>query len=343
MSQLSATADLAQTGAPRDAEAVGSIQHRTYQLLREMIENGRIAPGEKLLEAQVARSFSIGRSPARIALAALCADRLLVESEGRGYRVAGKARKEDAGRAATLDKIELTGEPQWQRMYAAVERELCTRVLFGSVRMTEESLAQHFDVSRTVARDVMARMHSVGTLSKDKGGHWIAERVTQERIGHLFEMRRLLEPVALLHASPHVPRAWLESVRDKLAGQIASGHRGAQETDEAETDLHIRLLSYCPNREMTIALARTHVLFVPTRYLGDPYLQIPGQLINDAFTEHLQIVDALLANDPRRAASLLYEHIDEADKRWMLRFDIISRMKQPPLPSYLSQVKEQEA
>lgn len=340
MIHLPTSADSPQPDTAGDAEAGGSIQHRTYQLLREMIKSGRIAPGEKLLEAQVARSFSIGRSPARIALSMLCADRLLIQNEGRGYLVAGKARKESAGRAATLEKVELTGELQWQRMYAAVERELCTRVLFGTVRITEERLAEHFDVSRTVARDVMARMHSVGMLSKDKGGHWIAERVTQERIGHLFEMRCLIEPVALLHAAQYVPRDWLESVRAKLVGQIASGHRDAKEMDDTETDLHIRLLSYCPNKEMTTALARTQVLFVPTRYLADPYLQIPGQLINDAFTEHLEIIEALLANNPRRATKILHEHISEAQKRWMLRFDIVSRMKQSPLPSYLRQAKD---
>ena len=126
-------------------EASSSIQRRVYLLLREMIEDGRIVAGEKLLEAQVAKSFGISRSPARIALAALSKDKLLVESEGRGYFVAGKPEQGLDGRVATLDKLELTSTPQWERMYAAVERELCTRVLFGSVRVTEERLAQHFE------------------------------------------------------------------------------------------------------------------------------------------------------------------------------------------------------
>ncbi len=259
-----------------DIATGGSIQHRTYRLLREMIEDGRIVPGEKLLEAQVAKSFCISRSPARIALAALCADKIIVESKGRGYRVAGQASGERAGKTAVLDRMEITSdEPQWQRMYAELERELCTRVLFGSVRITEEGLAQHFDVSRTVARGVMARMHSVGQLSKDRNGHWIAEQVTKERIGHLFEMRRLLEPTALMQAAQHAPREFLEGVRARLIGAIEAEHRGGAEMDTAETDLHIDLLSHCPNKEIVFALARTHVLFVPTRYLTDPYLQIP--------------------------------------------------------------------
>jgi DNA-binding GntR family transcriptional regulator len=317
-------------------DAGGSIQHRTYRLLREMIEDGRIAPGEKLLEAQVAKSFCISRSPARIALAALCADRIIVESEGRGYRVAGQASGARAGRTAVLDRMEITSAPQWQRMYAELERELCTRVLFGSVRITEEGLAQHFEVSRTVARGVMARMHSVGALSKDRNGHWIAEQVTRERIGHLFEMRRLLEPAALMQAAPHAPRDFLEAVRARLVDAVHAKHRGGAEMDTAETDLHIDLLAHCPNKEIVFALARTHVLFVPTRYLGDPYLQIPDQLISDAFTEHLQIVDQVLAGQPERAAQLLQAHIREADTRWMLRFEIIRRMKQPDLPPYLA-------
>lgn len=324
------------SGAASAVEAAGSIQHRTYRLLREMIEDGRISPGEKLLEAQVAKSFNIGRSPARNALAALCADKIIVESEGRGYCVAGVASGERAGKPAVLDKMEITSEPQWQRMHAELERELCTRVLFGSVRITEEGLAQHFDVSRTVARGVMARMHSVGALSKDRNGHWIAEQVTQERIGHLFEMRRLLEPTALMQAAQCAPREFVEAVRARLKDAIESKRRRGADMDMAETDLHIDLLSHCPNKEIVLALSRTHVLFVPTRYLSDPYLQIPDQLISDAFTEHLRIVDLILAGKVERAAQVLHEHILEADTRWMLRFEIIRRMKQPDLPAYLA-------
>ncbi|BBQ02543.1 hypothetical protein BSFA1_76710 (plasmid) [Burkholderia sp. SFA1] len=328
--------DIALTNSHSTSEAGGSIQHRTYRLLREMIEDGRITPGERLLEAQVAKSFCISRSPARIALAALCADGIVVESEGRGYCVAGAVSGDRAGKPAVLDKLEITSAPQWQRMYAELERELCTRVLFGSVRITEEGLAEHFAVSRTVARGVMARMHSVGQLSQDRNGHWIAEQVTRERIEHLFEIRRLLEPTALLHAAHHVPREFLEAVRARLVGVIEAGHRGGAEMDTAETDLHIDLLSHCPNKEIVLALSRTQVLFVPTRYLRDPYLEIPYQLISDAFTEHLQIVDDILAGKPERAAQALTDHIREANTRWVLRFEIIRRMKQPDFPAYLT-------
>ncbi len=321
-------------------ESTSSIQSRVYVMLRDMIDDGRIAPGERLLEARVAKSFGISRSPARGALAALCMTKRLVESEGRGYCVAGHPEPGLQGRSATLDPVALTAMPQWERMYRAVERELCTRVLFGTVRVTEEALAQHFNVSRTVARDVMARMHSVGALSKDRAGHWRAQRVTAERIGHLFEMRRLLEPAALVHAAPFVTRAELESIRGRLTGEIDTSPTGDGQFDAIETDLHIDLLSRCPNREITQALARTHVLFVPTRYLSDPYLRIPSQLIDAAMEEHLRVIDALIHKNIAQARAALEDHLREADARWMLRFDLVSRLPQPELPDYLSTIDD---
>jgi DNA-binding GntR family transcriptional regulator len=186
----------------------------------------------------------------------------------------------------------------------------------------------------------MARMHSVGALSKDRIGHWRAERVTAERIGHLFEMRRLLEPTALVQAAPFISREQLEGVRGRLIGEIERRAPERPEMDTAETDLHIDLLARCPNREITHALARTHVLFVPTRYLSDPYLRIPNTLIDDALVEHLQVIDALLAGDVAGAARALAAHLEEADARWMLRFDIVSRMTQPDLPGYLSAIDD---
>lgn len=311
-----------------------SIQDRTYRLLREMIESGKIAPGEKLLEARVAKAFGISRSPARIALALLCEHKLITETAGRGYRVAGSS----AGKAkiAHLDTISLLTEPQWQRIYACVERELCKRVLFGAVRLTEERLAEHFSVSRTVTRGVVARMHSVGMLSKDPSGHWVAAKITPERINHLFEIRRLLEPAALMHAAPLASREWLATAHERLSDQIARHRCDKGDMDAAETDLHIELLSLCSNEEIRIALARTHILFIPTRYVTDRYLKTPERSIYDALKEHRQIIGFLLNDNIEKAVQSLQDHLREADMRWLQRFNRVRTMKLEPPPSYLS-------
>ncbi|WP_321792547.1 GntR family transcriptional regulator [Burkholderia pyrrocinia] len=340
-------------------ESVGSeslpehrtIQERTYVLLSAMIKEGKIGPGENLRESDVLRAFGIGRAPARIALAALCRDGLIVQNEGRGYRVAvapGQTVAESASKAASLDKVQVAGPPQWQQIYAELERELSTRVLLSSVRVTEEGLASYFDVSRTVVRIAMAQMQNAGLLSKNSGGHWIAEQVTSERVKHLLEMRRLLEPAALLQLAPSLPQELLRKSQEKLLDWTRVASPSGAELYDSERDLHIDLLFRSRNQEIKIALARTHILFEPTRWLAAPNLQSARESlgdalfehvhIEDALQEHLEIFDTLLAGKPRVAATMLERHIVKAERRWIDRFEVLKQIEQPDLPSYLTTV-----
>lgn len=312
-----------------------SLHERAYSLLKDMIENGRLAPGQRVLEAQVARAFGISRSPARRALKALCDDRLLKEAAGRGYEVAGKAMPQAVGQRAVLDEIKLPPISRWERIYGQVEQELCARVLFVTVRIVEERLAEYFGVSRTVARDVLARMHSVGLVTKDELGHWVANRVTPEKIHHMYEIRWLLEPEALRQAIPFVPSGYIERARHTIMEALREFPGDDFDMDVVENDLHVTLLSYCPNEEILQALARTRVLFVPTRYLFDPVLHIPLSMIHDALQEHRSIYGLLLKERSVEAAATLHEHLKRADKRWLQRFEGAANMNSPETPPYL--------
>jgi DNA-binding GntR family transcriptional regulator len=326
---------------PAPATSTASMQERAYVLLKEMIRDGRVRPGEKLLEVQVARAFGVSRSPARHALQALCADRLVRRDAGRGYVVAGHPAHGPSGRLATLEEIKLTPAPRWERVYAAVEQDLCMHVLQHSVRITEEGLAEHFGVSRTVARDVLARMHSVGLLIKDRYGRWMAERVTPTRIRDLYEMRWLLEPEALLQSAPHVPRARLERARDALKRMLAR----MPDADSAalarlENDLHVDLLAHCPNAMLLRTLRHTHVLLVSNQYIFDLYLGIERDVMRAALREHLAVVDLLLREDYAGAARLLREHLQVSCGVWLRRFEAVSDRAKPPIPPYLAPVAD---
>lgn len=310
------------------------MQDRAFQLLKTMIDDGRLSPGEKLLEAHVSKAFGISRSPARYALRKLCEQQLIREVQGRGYEVAGKRDVQRVPQHAMLDEIKIPAVARWEGMYNQLEQTICTSVIFNSVRIIEERVAEHFHVSRTVVRDVLARMHSVGLVSKETSGRWIAPQVTPEKTRHLYEIRWLLEPQALLQAAPRVPESYLRQARERVVQSLDGFPREGFDTDVVENDLHVTLLSYCPNVEIIQVLARTRILFVPTRYLFDPVLHIPVSLIEDALKEHLCIYDLLLSHQPQAAAEALRSHLQQADERWLKRF---SSELQPELqiPDYL--------
>lgn len=310
-----------------------SLRDQTYGLLRAMIEGGQIRPGDRLLEAQVVKAFGISRSPARQALEALNRDSLIIGHGGRGYLVAGAG---DTQRLAPIKPVRLSQPRQWERIYSEVEQELLAGILLGSVRINDHKLAQHYDVSRTVSRDLLARMHGVGLISKDRHGHWISERVTPERIRHLYEVRALLEPETLRQAAPLVPRARLVKARDHILATLADDPIDSARFDQVETDLHIDILGCSPNKEVLHALRRSHLIFGPTRHLFDPILGIPLGMIEDALNEHMAIIDHLMAGKADDAARLLHKHLQDAIHRWMGRFDAATRISRIDFPPYLT-------
>lgn len=313
-----------------------SLSDQVQLVLKGMIEAGQVRAGERLSEAQVSKSFGVSRSPARKALDGLRQDGLIENAGARGFRIAGRAAEQDDGRLATLDNVRLANPRQWERMYAEVEKEINVQVLFASVRINENELANQYGVSRTVTRDVLARMHSVGLVAKGRGGRWVAERISAGRIRNLFEIRSILEPAALQRAYPHISREELIAVQhqiDRLSGwPVIEG----AEFDRAEMDLHVQLLSHCPNKEILLALNRTHLLFAPTRHLSDPFLGAPMRLLHGALNEHTKVVQSLIAGDPARACEYLIDHIKVAHDRWIQRLKIAAHLANFRLPPYLT-------
>jgi DNA-binding GntR family transcriptional regulator len=319
------------------AAAPASMQERAYRLLKQMIADGRVRPGERLLEVQVARAFGVSRSPARHALLALAADRLLRPAPGRGYVVSGPASGPTAGRLAQLEEVRLAPAPRWERVYAEVERDVCTHVLYRSLRITEERLAEHFGVSRTVARDVLARLFGIGLVGKDRAGHWRAERVTPRRIRDLYEMRWLLEPQALLQSAPNVGRAALERIRDALKKALSDPrHTDSALLARIENDLHVELLAKCPNELLLRTLEHTHLLLVSNQYIFDLYLGIEPKAMQAALREHLAVVDLVLKDDVAGAAALLRDHLQVSCGVWLERFGAVTSRAMPGVPSYLT-------
>lgn len=316
----------------------GTLSDQAYLVLKQMIEDGRIRPGDRLLEAHVARSFGTSRSPIRQALQALSDDGLIISMASRGYRAAGETDGNAADRLADLGDVKLSSPRQWELMYDEVEQEVLSQVLFRTVRINDLRLAQHFGVSRTVTRDLLARMHGLGLISKDHSGHWIAEQVTPAKIRHLYELRLLLEPRALLLAAPHIPEPQLVRARDNIVAALAGPAVESEAFDRTEADLHIEILGHCENKEIISSLRKTHVLFSPTRHLMDPILRIPLEMIEDALNEHRMIVEKLLSGDFDGASSTLYAHLDGAIDRWLVRFESNLQRAGIAPPKYLSPV-----
>lgn len=102
-------------------------------------------------------------------------------------------------------------------------------------------MAEHYDVSRTVARDVLSRLQERGLVRKNQSSHWVAGPLTAKDIHELYELRSALEPLALRSVATHASRENLEACRESC--NVAHPEDCAIELiDRIEFDLHESLL-----------------------------------------------------------------------------------------------------
>jgi DNA-binding GntR family transcriptional regulator len=325
-------------GLAAEAGSSPRLYQRVVAILDSQIRQGAIAVDAALTETAVAARFGISRAPARRALVELEQAGLIARSDARGFVVV-VGRRDRRVRRKGRDAIplemrdfKLVSQPSWQRIYGAVESEIIARISFASWRVNEAELARHYGVSRTVARDVLSRLQQRGVVQKDDRSRWTAPALSAEHVGELYELRWILEPVALIKAAPNLPPAVLAHVRRNLTEAIVHAHEiGGETLDRLERDLHVTLLGYCGNRPLVQAITTPQSLIIAHRFL---YRWTSRLFATEPFLpEHLEVIERLAAGRVADAAKALEAHLRVSPDRIMARVEAIATGPQPePLP-----------
>ncbi|MEA3252530.1 MAG: GntR family transcriptional regulator [Pseudomonadota bacterium] len=312
------------------------LHERVRAILAEEIRSGQLAARERLAETVLAARFGISRAPIRQALTALAAEGLVERRPGRGFHVCATQHAPSRAGAARQAQA-LASQPSWEKIYAEVVDEIVPRTAFGDWRVIESELARYHGVSRTVAREVMARLQQRGIVRKAGHSRWHAPALTPAHVNDVYEMREVLEPAALSRAVPHVARERIATMADRLRAAMArattlAGH----ELDRLESDLHGELLGACPNREMRQTIRFYHSLLVAHSFL---YRWTPPLYATEPFLpEHLSIFEALEAGHTARAAKALERHLHASRKRAIARVEAVASAPRPAPLAYLTEI-----
>jgi DNA-binding GntR family transcriptional regulator len=324
--------------------AVGAeprLNVRTEKLLAARIADGSLPPGTPLLESRLSAMLGTSRGPARQALVRLEARGLVRRAAGRGYVVTGAPTLPGAATPpfADLDGLRLSAIASWQRVLAEVEREIVARTAFGAWHLVETELARHHGVSRTVAREVIARLHQRGLLRRDDRAGWVAPALTATHVGELYQVRALIEPAALTLAAPKLPPGLVAALRRRVEDAMTRAETlDGAELDELEKDLHGRLLGHCPNAALMEAVRLHQSLLVAHSFL---YAWVPRLFPSEPFLpEHLTVLTHLEAGHVADAATALRVHLEVSLDRAIVRIEQVKRAPQPPRLPYLEQLHD---
>lgn len=288
-----------------------------YDVLREHLLDGSFPTGLVFGEAAVARAFGSSRIPAAAALQRLKAEGLLNAFDGRGLLARGadsralvRAELVDAGlRLPTSVASSLETRNHHGRIYPQVEHTIAASLSFGRFLVNESALGEYYNVSRTVAHEVLTRLERSGLIAQEGNQRWYAGPMTVENLRDHFEMRWLLEPVALGQSMAALDLRLVRERRTHVQ-QAMARKLTPPRLEKLETELHVHTVLASANARMVEAIRRSQLLVIPTHstFAAQTHVEELGQTL----AEHIEIYDLVLAGRKRQAMRALEGHVRRA-------------------------------
>ncbi len=197
-------------------------------------------------------------------------------------------------------------------VYFSVREDIFEMRLLPGDRLTEGSIAERFDVSRTPAREALQRLQSDGLMRGYVRGGWEVVPFDFKRFDDLYEMRKLIETFAIsrlfnddaplsaevLHMLDELDRVWKVPRKQRV--------REGQRMVSLDESFHHALVRAAGNEELIGAMQRVTDRIRVVRRLDLVY----GDCIDDTYDEHIAILDAIRNREAAQSVALIARHIE---------------------------------
>lgn len=183
-------------------------------------------------------------------------------------------------------------------------------ILNGTLRpgqpLRQEALSQELSVSRTPLRHALQSLAEDGLVETIGYKGAKVARLDQAMVDDLFEMRSLLEPLALKSAFQHYTK--LDFAKAEMALDAADAALDSSKLSELNWDFHHAL--YGPSNRQT--LLRTIEQLNKASALAEVIASSIAARPEKSAAEHRKLLEACRRGDEASAVSTLREHLRQA-------------------------------
>lgn len=197
------------------------------------------------------------------------------------------------------------------RVYRQLKDRLITcKYMPGSV-INESQLAAEFELSRTPIREALYRLEQDGFVQiMPKKGILVTD-ITVQDVLFVFQARVEIEPLALKMSSPFLAQKELE----QFLNIFSYDEPDLEKAFWQDMEMHAYLVNHCGNSFIIDMMQKVFALSCRISIASNQTLQ----KIENARTEHQDILKKLLVGRDDAAAGLLRQHLENC-KNYSLNF-----------------------
>ncbi len=187
---------------------------------------------------------------------------------------------------------------------SVLRRAILNGELASGSRLVQAELAAMLDVSTTPVREALRDLATEGLVQFDPHRGAIVSELSSEDVHDIYEIRRVLEPLAMRQAVPNMSDALLARLRKLHQSMIDEPHS----VDWVDRNRVFHMAVYETAASPRLAAIIRNLQDASVMYIGASLQHKPG-LREDANHGHADILDALENRDIEAAVQALDEHL----------------------------------
>jgi DNA-binding GntR family transcriptional regulator len=193
--------------------------------------------------------------------------------------------------------------------YQHLRHLILTGRIHGGARINQDEIARDLQISRMPVRQAVLRLEGEGLVVNRPNRGAVVTSVGPEAIFELFEMRSVLEGLALSLALPNINASALNEIEERVnaLGQLQSD---VNAWVAAHDELHDFLCSFAQRPRL-----RANVRYL--RHTVAPYIRLYLSTNRDAEIagfEHRALLDMIRSRDTVAVERMMREHVISAAK-----------------------------
>jgi DNA-binding GntR family transcriptional regulator len=185
-----------------------------------------------------------------------------------------------------------------------LRRAILNGELASGSRLVQAELAAMLDVSTTPVREALRDLATEGLVQFDPHRGAIVSELSSEDVHDIYEIRRVLEPLAMQQAVPNISDALLARLRKLHQAMLDEPHS----VDWVDRNRVFHMAVYETAASPRLAAIIRNLQDASVMYIGASLKHKPG-LREEANHGHAEILDALENRDVEAAIKALDEHL----------------------------------
>jgi len=197
-------------------------------------------------------------------------------------------------------------------VYETLKKRIINHILQSGDPLSESTLSKELKISKTPIREAFQQLEKEGFIESIPGRGAFVSRISIQDIREIFEIRQILEceVIKRVASKGDLNKSEAEAIGKKYESSEVNGNKPPKSYFKAGDQIHTFIFEAFGNKRLLEFYKRLqdHIERLRLYFFN----QVNPERSEQSFKEHLEIINALVAQDPQRAEKAMQDHLQNS-------------------------------